>query len=114
MRRTEELIGQQLAGAAVFMEETDATTIAEQEKTLEAACIIMNAHPQTIFRSRHAEEDVRTVVATITAEQEKTVLEVAEDASLAAKPVCRCRHNRIYGRALSRVVPRLRRPRLSR
>jgi hypothetical protein len=29
MRRAEELIDQQLAGVAVFMEETDATTIAE-------------------------------------------------------------------------------------
>jgi hypothetical protein len=61
----------------------------------------MNAHPQTIFRSRRAEEDVRTVVEAITVEQEKTVLEVAEDASLAAKPVCRCRHSRIYDQALS-------------
>jgi hypothetical protein len=54
MRRAEELAGQQLAGAAAFVEPMEAPAQGEQEMALDAARVTINMRPCTVVGSRKA------------------------------------------------------------
>jgi hypothetical protein len=57
MRRAEELTGQQPAGATAFVAAREVVAQAEEEKVLDAVCVVVNARPRTMVGSRQAKEE---------------------------------------------------------
>jgi hypothetical protein len=70
-----EVVDQQLASAAAFV----AAAQAEKEKALDVAHIVISMHPRIVVGSIQVEEEAWALAPSVAANQDKEVLEVAED-----------------------------------
>jgi hypothetical protein len=60
---------------------TEALALADKEKRVNEALLVINQHARSVIDSRQANQEAWVLAATMAAYQQKEVVEVAEDAT---------------------------------